>query len=195
MKVNFIHYVISLYQNVPFYVYEGLLVLFCISTILIIVYRVFLKGLSGIAVGSIWRSVMGLLLAEYVVLLFCSTIIFRRLSDSVYGYNFQPFWSYAAIQQGVDELIAENVMNVVAFMPIGLLIGTQISHKVQKGWLVAIGVGFLISVSIEILQLVLKRGFVELDDVMHNTIGCIIGYLLFLLIAKSYKISRCERRY
>lgn len=35
-----------------------------------------------------------------------------------------------------------------------------------------------ISVSIEVIQLVTKRGFAETDDVMHNTVGCIVGYML-----------------
>jgi glycopeptide antibiotics resistance protein len=36
--------------------------------------------------------------------------------------------------------------------------------------------GFLTSLSIELLQLVLKRGLFEFDDMFHNTLGVIIGY-------------------
>ena len=35
-----------------------------------------------------------------------------------------------------------------------------------------------ISVTIESLQFFFMRGFSEVDDVMHNTIGCIAGYML-----------------
>jgi glycopeptide antibiotics resistance protein len=36
--------------------------------------------------------------------------------------------------------------------------------------------GFLTSLSIELLQLVLKRGLFEFDDMFHNTFGVILGY-------------------
>jgi glycopeptide antibiotics resistance protein len=82
---------------------------------------------------------------------------------------------------------------VVVFVPIGFLTGTQISkvtripqlsqinnvtQKSQKGWLVAICVGMGLSVGIETLQFVLKRGFSEVDDVMHNTLGCLLGWFI-----------------
>jgi glycopeptide antibiotics resistance protein len=36
--------------------------------------------------------------------------------------------------------------------------------------------GFLTSFTIELLQLILKRGLFEFDDMFHNTIGVGIGY-------------------
>ena len=36
--------------------------------------------------------------------------------------------------------------------------------------------GFVFSSVIELSQLVLKRGLCEFDDVFHNTLGCVIGY-------------------
>ncbi len=86
-----------------------------------------------------------------------------------------PFWSYEAIQGGRCELLAENIMNALVFIPIGFMIGLGFS---RWSWWKAIGFGCLISISIESLQFVLKRGFCELDDVMHNTLGCAIGWLL-----------------
>ena len=73
-------------------------------------------------------------------------------------------------------------MNTLVFVPVGLLICTQIAHRSQKGWLVAMMMGAGISVSIEILQFVMARGFAELDDVMHNTLGCLMGFGLYRLI-------------
>ena len=37
-------------------------------------------------------------------------------------------------------------------------------------------VGFIFSSVIELSQLLLKRGLCEFDDVFHNTLGCVIGY-------------------
>ena len=38
------------------------------------------------------------------------------------------------------------------------------------------------SVSIETMQFFLKRGFSEVDDVMHNKMGCLIGYGIYKLL-------------
>jgi glycopeptide antibiotics resistance protein len=45
-------------------------------------------------------------------------------------------------------------------------------------WWKALLIGCGISVTIEALQFFLMRGFSELDDVMHNTVGCLIGWFM-----------------
>lgn len=63
-------------------------------------------------------------------------------------------------------------MNVLAFIPIGLLLGT---FKGMKWWHVLL-IGLCFSMLIELLQLILKRGLTEIDDVVHNVVGCMMGY-------------------
>ena len=38
-----------------------------------------------------------------------------------------------------------------------------------------------LSVFIELLQLIFKKGFCETDDVIHNVLGCLIGYYIYRL--------------
>lgn len=64
-------------------------------------------------------------------------------------------------------------MNVVAFIPIGLLLGCAFDR--MKWWQVLL-IGGAFSLLIETLQFVLKRGFAEVDDVWHNVVGCMVGY-------------------
>ena len=79
-------------------------------------------------------------------------------------------------------------MNVVVFVPIGILVGivTLQKKKEKGGWKIGLaltlGVGFCISVSIEALQYFFKRGFSEFDDVFHNTLGCLIGFMIAAMI-------------
>lgn len=115
------------------------------------------------------------LLIEYILLIFCSTVFFRTTSE-LRKNDIHPFWSYKAIQESREDLLAENIMNVVVFVPVGLLIG--IAFK-QVTWWKAFLIGCGISVTIESLQFFLMRGFSELDDVMHNTLGCLIGYGIY----------------
>ena len=165
MREQFRQYIINLYQDIPQEVYEGLLSVFCLGVVVFIAWKGFKIGL---------RYSVALLLIEYIFLIFCSTVIFRA-TDEISKYDFHPFWSYKAIQDGRENLLAENIMNVVVFIPVGLLL--SIAFK-QVSWWKALLIGCSISVTIESLQFFLMRGFSELDDVMHNTVGCLIGWLM-----------------
>lgn len=160
MSDEFKQYVISLYQDIPQEVYEGLLSVFCLGLVVFSAWKGFKTGLRYSAV---------LLLVEYIFLLFCSTVFFRTPGDTR-QYDFHPFWSYSR-----PDLFVENIMNVVVFIPVGLLHG--IAFK-QMTWWKALLIGCSISVTIESLQSFFMRGFSELDDVMHNTLGCIVGYIM-----------------
>ena len=165
MREQFKQYIISLYHDIPQEVYEGFLSVFCLGFVLLLVFCGIKKGL---------RYSSGLLLVEYVFLLFCTTVFFRTVGE-IRRYDFHPFWSYNAIQDGKKDLMAENIMNVVVFIPVGLLLG--IAFK-QMTWWKTLLIGCGISVAIEALQFFFMRGFTEVDDVMHNTVGCMIGWLM-----------------
>lgn len=125
---------------------------------------------------GIWRGIElagRLLLLEAIFIIYSSTISDPLITKKT--YDFTPFWSYKAILDGESFLLAENMMNVLGFIPIGLLIGMGFS---KWTWWKAIGVGCLFSFSIELMQFVFRRGFCELDDVIHNTLGCAIGWFL-----------------
>ena len=165
MSDEFKQYIVSLYQDIPQEVYEGLLSVFCLGLVIFIAWK-------GLKTGIRYSAT--LLLVEYIFLLFCSTVFFRTTSE-LRKYDFQPFWSYKAIQDGREDLLAENILNVVVFIPVGLLLG--IAFK-QMTWLKVLLIGCGISVTIESLQFFFMRGFSELDDVIHNTVGCLIGFLI-----------------
>ena len=96
-----------------------------------------------------------------------------RLSSSelqARQYDFHPFWSYSR-----PDLLVENIMNVVVFIPVGLLLG--IAFK-QMTWWKALLIGCSISITIEALQFWFMKGFSEVDDVMHNTVGCLLGWFM-----------------
>ena len=174
MKEQFRQYIINLYHDIPQEVYEGLLSVLCVGTTLLIAWKGFKTGL---------RYSAFLLLVEYVFLLFCSTVIFRTPGETRH-YDFHPFWSYSR-----PDLFVENLMNVVVFVPVGFLLGLRIqdsSFTIRKALLVAL-MGCGISVTIEALQFFFMRGFSELDDVMHNTFGCVIGYGVYLIGRYGYE--------
>ena len=156
MQDEFKQYIISLYKDILQEVYEGLLSVFCLGVVLFVAFK-------GLRTGFRWSSV--LLLIEYVFLIFCSTVIFRPTGETS-QYDFHPFWSYDR-----PELLVENIMNVIVFIPVGMI-------RVKGSWLVALLIGCSISIAIESLQFCFMKGFSEVDDVMHNTVGCLIGWCM-----------------
>lgn len=76
-------------------------------------------------------------------------------------------------------------MNIIAFVPVGFLAGYAIKKMTLKK---VIFVGLCISISIETMQLLFHRGLSEVDDVIHNTIGCIIGYGIYHLTRRVYEL-------
>jgi glycopeptide antibiotics resistance protein len=121
-----------------------------------------------------------LLLVEYIFLLFCSTVFFRTTSE-LRKYDFHPFWSYDR-----PDLLIENIMNTIVFIPVGMILGSLLRVKGSSTseatksmtWLMVAIIGCGISVTIESLQFFFMRGFSEVDDVMHNTVGCLIGWFM-----------------
>lgn len=160
MRDEFKQYIISLYKDIPQEVYEGLLSVFCLGVVFFVAFK-------GIRTGFRWSSV--LLLIEYIFLLFCSTVIFRPTGEAR-QYDFHPVWSYNR-----PELLVENIMNVVVLIPVGMLL--CVAFK-QMTWWKALLIGCSISITIEALQFWFMKGFSEVDDVMHNTVGCLVGWLV-----------------
>ena len=116
--------------------------------------------------------------ALYLSFVTTTTIVSRVPSDDV-QYNFLLFWSYKAIASGESMLIAQVIWNVVLFIPIGILLMLILTCK-HKGK-ISLVVGFILSASIELVQLVSHRGLFEFDDILHNTLGIVIGIALYII--------------
>ena len=115
------------------------------------------------------------LLLGYVLIILAETLLLRK---SFEGRHFQPqlFWSYKVWNVQKRQIIA----NILMFIPLGLITG---SLWKWKGIIAGIG----LSLTIELLQLVSRRGLFEFDDIVHNTLGTFIGvsiYVLFEAVVK-----------
>lgn len=119
--------------------------------------------------------VLSLLVFIFILFYIMYTTVLSRETGGTFNYNFQLFWSYSQDSEVTHYNFWLNTRNVILFLPLGLLLPIAFSRI--KWWTVFL-IGLFYSVCIEVLQLVLKRGYCELDDVFHNTLGCILGYLI-----------------
>ncbi|MDO4324090.1 MAG: VanZ family protein [Lachnospiraceae bacterium] len=122
------------------------------------------------------------ILAGYLFLVLSTTVLSRPVKAE-YEYMLMPFWSYTAILEGQKDLLAENIANIIMLVPVGFLLPIVLKSDGSRpdGKKVVL-IGFLFSSSIELLQLILKRGLFEFDDIVHNTAGCLVGYMIYRLV-------------
>ena len=72
------------------------------------------------------------------------------------------------------------VGNIAAFIPFGFFI--PVLKLSYRGFINVLLDGVLFTACIETVQLILKVGSFDVDDLLLNTIGGILGYLIFALV-------------
>lgn len=93
--------------------------------------------------------------------------LFSRIGDGYRGFLL-PLHSYVEIWKGNRQFLLENIGNVVLFIPLGVALKSGGMKDVKK-------TGFFASLLIEILQFTFALGTFECDDLIHNTLGAVIG--------------------
>lgn len=91
--------------------------------------------------------------------------------------------------QGSVQSKAYVIENILMMIPFGVLLPTIL--KPAEGIFCCIPLGFFFSVSLEYAQFLSQRGHMQVDDVVMNVIGTIIGYLFFV----SIKLLRSLNKY
>lgn len=107
--------------------------------------------------------------------------------------NFVPFKSIPLYIQYYHRINGfENLIgNICAFIPLGGLFCIVNTSHVKYG-LPILYCG-LYSFFLELLQLITHFGIFDIDDIILNTVGGLLGYLFFLLVGKLIK-SQKEKR-
>jgi glycopeptide antibiotics resistance protein len=78
-------------------------------------------------------------------------------------------------------IVAINILgNILIFIPIGVLISVLTPNR-HKGWL-ALTIGLAISLTIEIVQLSFVIRVFDVDDLILNSTGAWLGFLIFLIL-------------
>lgn len=130
-----------------------------------------------------WRWLVSSVLIAFVAVMIYATIGNRGGSDEL-AHTFTPFHSYQEAQAtGNIEIYRSNFMNVVLFYPVGLLAMSLLPRK-WPGWCRCVLVVLLLaamSAGIEFLQYRFCLGRCEIDDVIHNTTGALLGCLAAVL--------------
>lgn len=135
--------------------------------------------------GTEWHGVLiKVCFACYLVAL-VYYLLFAERGYSISGYNVTPFAEikrYIRYRDTVGyKLVIQNLGgNVIGFLPFGYLLpGLRGSFR---NFLVTVFCCFFFSFLIEGIQLAAQVGCFDVDDMILNTFGGGVGYLLHLII-------------
>lgn len=89
-----------------------------------------------------------------------------------------------------EGLSMATILNIILFMPFGFFV-PLIFKQLKNKWFYGILFGLVFSLIIEFLQTFTGR-FVQVDDILMNTFGTVIGYALSLLLEKRKEQSKIQ---
>ena len=131
----------------------------------------------------------GIYVIGLIYFLFFAESYGRGMADSVYDANFLPFREirrYLVWHEvlGMRTVWTNLAGNILGFVPFGALL-PLLSRGARKAWKVVL-LGMEISTLIETAQLCLRVGCFDVDDIILNTTGALLGYICYFLASRSY---------
>ncbi|MCM1053395.1 MAG: VanZ family protein [Ruminococcus sp.] len=121
-----------------------------------------------------YKEFGNLLFIIYVLLLY--ELLTRTELNSMAGYNLVPFKEMLRYPIGSNSFYINVIGNIVLFVPFGYFISTYIKPKRILPILI---VSVISSSTVEFVQLCIGRSF-DVDDIILNALGAIIGFLIYV---------------
>ena len=100
-------------------------------------------------------------------------------------------WGIWETVNGEQKLTTECIENVIMMVPFSAVVMWTFREKIGNGWKKILWQSgkkaFIFSISIEMLQLLLRLGTFQLSDIFYNTVGGALGGLLHYVVIRARK--------
>ena len=124
-----------------------------------------------------------------------SMILFRTLLNRDLWMNplskVMGGWGIWETVNGEQNLTTECIENVIMMVPFSSVVMWTFKEKTGNGWKKILWysgkIAFIFSVSIEMLQLLFRLGTFQLSDIFYNTVGGMLGGLVYYVTMKARK--------
>lgn len=114
------------------------------------------------------KHIVILSLIVYIAVFFSMAVVFRESSDKCI-IRLDLF--NGLLNPGPDGY-RDLILNIVCFIPLGVLVGLLFERYRLAKTLLA---GLLVSLTIELSQLIWHRGVFDVNDLFNNALGALIG--------------------
>lgn len=131
----------------------------------------------------------------FLLVFVTSMILFRTLLNRNLWMNplsnVMGGWGIWETVNGEQKLTTECIENVIMMVPFSAMVlwtfGEKIENSLKKILWQSEKIAFCFSISIEMLQLLLRLGTFQLSDIFYNTVGGALGGLLYYVAMKARK--------
>lgn len=131
---------------------------------------VILIVLVFIFLSSFFKKQINFVFLVFILGAICYLTLFFRDKVTI-NSHLEPLWSYKQVFYN-SEIRSEILKNIWLFIPLGAILYRIYPNK--KVLFVCV----ILSISIEIMQYVSGKGLCEFDDLLSNSIGGYIGYII-----------------
>ena len=162
------------------YLKLGIAVVVLIAIVFLSYYFITKRRNNGVTRINFAKLLLNGVFICYLIVVLGATMLSR--SGFWQNGSIQPlFYSYREAWKNFSATEWRNIiLNIMMFVPFGFLL-PLVSKKFHAFWKTYLA-GFVFTVLIEVLQLILRRGIFELDDLMNNTVGAMIGYGCYCIV-------------
>ncbi len=127
----------------------------------------------------------GLYLMLMIYFLFFAESMGRTQAGTEYHYNLQPFKEIMRFIKyyemiGFYAVFLNLAGNILAFVPFGLFF-PFLSRRNRSLWKMTL-ISFEVSLAVELIQLVTRVGSCDVDDMILNTLGGMLGFFCFKIV-------------
>lgn len=133
------------------------------------------------------RMIIYILAVAYILSVIVITFG-TRLPDPHIQYQLVPLFSYKLALQGDENEQFQILCNILLFLPFGIVCPSLNFIKGKESIFGLLKYAFIFTFGIEFLQLITRIGCFEIDDMINNVLGAVIGYLLFSLCKGIYRV-------
>ena len=149
-----------------------------------------LKSISKTVIMSVSRVLFVLYIILLAYFLFFSERYGRTIISDDYRYNlvlFKEVRRYILYRKeiGYESFIVNIFGNVLAFAPFGFVLPIISAANRKLINITLLSLEF--SLTIELIKLIFKVGIIDVDDILMNTIGGILGGICFMICNKFIK--------
>ena len=121
-----------------------------------------------------YKEFLNLIFIIYVLLLY--QLLTNVETNTSGGYNLIPFTEITRYEVGSKLFMYNVIGNIVIFIPFGYFVSgyikaSKVSHILAES--------VISSLTVEVVQLQIGRSF-DIDDIILNVCGAIIGFLLYI---------------
>lgn len=157
-----------------------------------VMFMIMIIGVYRSKQDSFWQSLLQAAFLVYVFMVLTLTgyfVLFREVAAHGWWHgvvkrihekeriNLHPFVMFKQFRLTSKQVLG----NLVMLLPLGLFI--PLLFRRLRGLFRVVGICLLVSVSIELMQLITSYRITDIDDVILNTSGSIAGYVIYKLLS------------